>query len=249
MKIAAIADVHGNSAALKAVLEDIARRGVDQTVNLGDSISGPLDAAGTMSLLHANPMPTVKGNHDRALVETAPENMGQWEIWPFADLTPEDLDWLRDLPKTVRIEDVLVCHATPGSDDENWLDRRAEHHRLQARDRAPIERFAEGVDASLILCGHTHSPRAVRLSGNRMVVNPGSVGVPAYFDDRFDPPFIHETGSPDARYVICERLPSGWSAAHITVPYDSSQMQDIARAKGADSWAQALETGWFTPKS
>ncbi|NRB00648.1 MAG: metallophosphoesterase family protein [Rhodobacteraceae bacterium] len=249
MRLAAISDVHGNSAALEAVLDDIARRGVDLTVNLGDCVSGPLDAAGTMDLLHANPMPTVMGNHDRAMVTTPPEKLGMWEAWVYPELTPTDLNWLRDLPKTIEMDDIFLCHATPDRDDENWLDRRGDNQRIAARERAAVEAYAEGIDASLILCGHTHTPRMVRLSGNRCVVNTGSVGVPAYFDDRFDPPFIHETGAPDARYAICERVGGAWHVDHISVPYDSGAMQARALERGAESWAQALATGWFTPQS
>ena len=78
-----------------------------------------------------------------------------------------------------------------------------------------------------------------------MIVNPGSVGCPAYLDTRMTPNFIHQTGAPDARYAIVEERGGQWSADLIAVPYDASDMAALARAKGADSWAQAVTTGWF----
>ncbi len=68
MKIAIISDIHGNLPALRAVLADIARQCVDQTVNLGDSLSGPLQPAETADLLMAQGFPTIKGNHERQLL-------------------------------------------------------------------------------------------------------------------------------------------------------------------------------------
>ena len=68
MKIAIISDIHGNLLALQAVLADITRQGVDQTVNLGDSLSGPLQPAETADLLMAQGFPTIKGNHERQLL-------------------------------------------------------------------------------------------------------------------------------------------------------------------------------------
>lgn len=69
MKIAIISDIHGNLLALQAVLADIALQGVDQTVNLGDSLSGPLQPAETADLLMAKDFVTIKGNHERQLLE------------------------------------------------------------------------------------------------------------------------------------------------------------------------------------
>ena len=66
-----------------------------------------------------------------------------------------------------------------------------------------IEKYAQGITQSLILCAHTHIARAVRLRDGRLIVNPGSVGSPGYRDVH---PFPHvvEAGTPDARYAILE---------------------------------------------
>ena len=68
MKLAVISDIHGNLLALRAVLADIARQGVDQTVNLGDILSGPLQPAETADLLMTCNFPTIRGNHERQLL-------------------------------------------------------------------------------------------------------------------------------------------------------------------------------------
>src|SRR5215467_12582230 len=69
MKFAAIADVHGNCPALETVLADIAALGINEVVNLGDHVSGPLEAARTADLLIERGFPSVRGDQDRILVE------------------------------------------------------------------------------------------------------------------------------------------------------------------------------------
>ena len=77
------------------------------------------------------------------------------------------------------------------------------------------------------------------------MVNPGSVGDPAYKDTRTEPPFIHQTGSPDARYAVVKQLDADWTVTHISVPYDAEPMAKMAEKKGAESWARAVREGWF----
>ena len=72
MKIAAIADIHGNDLALEAVLADIAAHGIEEVVNLGDHLSGPLNAGRTADILMARDFPSVRGNHDRWLITVDP---------------------------------------------------------------------------------------------------------------------------------------------------------------------------------
>ena len=79
MRLAAIADVHGNYLALEAVLADIRAQGIGEIVNLGDMASGPLDARPTMDALMALDAVHVLGNHDRYLIDRPPEKMGSWD--------------------------------------------------------------------------------------------------------------------------------------------------------------------------
>ena len=71
--LAVIADIHGNRWALEAVLQDIDRRGIQQIVNLGDHLTGPLDPGGTADLLSTRDMLSICGNDDRALFSPAEE--------------------------------------------------------------------------------------------------------------------------------------------------------------------------------
>jgi len=108
-----------------------------------------------------------------------------------------------------------------------------------------IEKAAEGIAQRLILCGHSHVARAVRLADGRMVVNPGSVGSPGYRDVH---PFPHvvEAGTPDARYAILELVDGAWRATFRHVPYDHDAMAALARRNGQPELASALATGWIT---
>lgn len=244
MRIAALSDIHGNISALKAVLADIERRGITKIVNLGDAVSGPFDAAGTADLLMQLDIPTVRGNHDRLLYDRPAAEMGRWEAWVIDDLTDRHIAWLKSFPLTLET-DIFMCHATPEKDDENWLDYRGPDDRLIARDLPEVEARLGVTKAPIILCGHTHAPRIVRLPNGPMIVNTGSVGCPAYLDIRCEPPFVQQTGAPDARYAIVERIAGSWRADLIAVPYDPSDMVELARRKGADSWVRAITTGWM----
>jgi len=247
MRFAAIADIHGNSSALRAVLDDIARRGITQIVNLGDVLSGPLDPAGTADLLMRLDLPTVMGNHDEWLIDRPLAEMGMWEKWSYPALSDDHLDWIKSFPQDIEWNGVYLCHATPGNNARNWLDCRGSGQ-LVACPLSRVARYLDGVAAPLALCGHTHIPRVVRV-GEQIVANPGSVGCPAYLDDREDPPFIGETGAPDARYGIFEEVDGAWRVDLCTVPYDPEPMIALALEKGAESWARALRTGWFTPQA
>ena len=244
MIFAAISDIHGNSAALDAVMADVARRGIGQVVNLGDSLSGPLDPAGTAARLIAADLPTVSGNHDRTLVDRPPEAQALWEQWTYPLLSARDLDWVRALPPLLDWNGVLLTHGSPRGDEDNWLHDRDGRGGMRERTLEEVTERAGDHRQRLILSGHTHMPRMVRLPDGRCLVNPGPLGVPAYADPRPPVPTAAMTGAPDARYAICEEVDGDWRIALVTVPYDPTDMIARARALGADDWAAALATGW-----
>ena len=107
-----------------------------------------------------------------------------------------------------------------------------------------IEKHAQGITQSLILCAHTHLARAVRLRDGRLIVNPGSVGSPGYRDTH---PFPHviEAGTPDARYAILELAGGVWQVTFRHVPYDHDAMAALARQNGQSELAAVLATGWI----
>src|SRR3982750_4326374 len=123
MKIAAISDIHGNIAALDAVLADAAARQVDQIVNLGDICSGGLFPRETADRLMPLDLPTISGNHERQLFDRAPERMGLSDRHAADTLRPEQLAWLAALPKTLWLrDDVLLVHGTPHCDLTYFLE-------------------------------------------------------------------------------------------------------------------------------
>jgi diadenosine tetraphosphatase ApaH/serine/threonine PP2A family protein phosphatase len=245
MRFAAIADVHGNYLALEAVLADIRAKGIGEIVNLGDMASGPLDARRTMDTLMALDAVHVLGNHDRYLIDRPPEKMGSWDRPAHAQLDKHHLDWLRAVPKTAVFRDqVFLCHATPADDNVYWLETVTPDGAVKLSPLEAIEKEAEGISQSLILCAHTHIARAVRLSDGRLVVNPGSVGVPGF---SYNVPFPHliEAGTPDARYAILELVLGNWRVTFRHVPYDHDAMAALARRNGDNEFASALATGWI----
>ena len=138
-------------------------------------------------------------------------------------------------------DDVLLVHGTPDSDLAYFLETVAEDG-LRPATAAEIEARAGTTGAAVILCGHTHVPRVAKRPDGRLVVNPGSVGLPAFDDDH---PFPHvvETGSPHARYAILSDEGDGWSTELLAIAYDWEQAARDAEANGRADWARALRTG------
>ncbi|HJR75006.1 MAG TPA: metallophosphoesterase family protein [Luteimonas sp.] len=243
MRLALISDIHGNLAALEAVAADIARRGADRVVVLGDNVSGPLLPSETARYLMASGWLTLAGNHERQILHPGPGGRAPSDHYAFEQLSDAELAWLRTLPPTARFDDVFLCHGTPGSDLEYFLESvQGDGIRLASADE--IESRTGGETAALIACGHTHHPRAVRRAGGQLIVNPGSVGLPAFFTD-WPTPHAVQTGSPDARYAIAERSGDTWSAESIAVPYDFAPMATLAERRGRPDWAHALSTGYM----
>jgi putative phosphoesterase len=243
MRIAVLADIHGNLRALEAVRRDLAKRSPDVIVNLGDNVSGPLQAAATADLLMEESYIHIRGNHDRQLLDRPPAEMGLSDRAAHGQLNGRHLAWLATLPPTQMLgEDVLLCHGSP-KDDLEYLLEQIDGDCVRLASTAQIQERLKGTHAALILCGHTHMPRSVSLPGGAMVVNPGSVGLPAY-DDTWTALHYVETGSPHARYALID-----WDAKikrieFIALGYDwESASKDAAQSNRPD-WAHALATGY-----
>ena len=245
MRFAAIADIHGNHLALEAVLADIAAQGIADIVNLGDCFSGPLEAGRTADILLPLSLVTVRGNHDRYLIDRDVSAMHRSDSAAHAKLSPSHLAWLRDLPVTaVYRDEVYLCHATPSDDNLYWLEEVLPSGHVCLKPLEEIEALAVGIEQSLILCGHSHIPRMVRLGEGRLIVNPGSVGCPAYDDDA---PYPHkvQVGHPMASYAVLEKSGDGWTAIFRNVAYDHMAASVLADKNGRKDWASGLASGWL----
>ncbi len=177
MRVAALYDVHGNLTALEAVLAEVDREDVETIVVGGDVAAGPIPVE-TLERLRTlgERVRFIRGNAERELAEPTPdlEGLSRERVdWTRDRLGAERLAFLGALPTTLTMSvnglgEVLFCHGSPRSD-------------LEVLTRAtPEERLREavaGVEAGLILCGHTHS-QWLRTVNGITVVNAGSVGLP-----------------------------------------------------------------------
>ena len=169
MAVATLYDIHGNLAALEAVLAEVPD---DATIVVGGDICvGGEDPAGTLERLRGlgDRVVWLRGNADRELKPGEPGLAPAGVLDPTrALLSDEQIAFLYGLPPTQQLGTVLYCHATPRND----LDILTE--------RTPEEQVAflfADLDADIVVCGHTHVQFDREIAGNR-VVNSGSVGSP-----------------------------------------------------------------------
>ena len=244
MRIAVLADIHGNLRALEAVLADLPRRGAGLVVNLGDCLSGPLQPAAVADRLMALGLPTVRGNHDRQLLDRPVAAMGFADAFTATRLSAAHRAWLAALPPVLRLaEDVLACHGTPADDLAYALEMVVAPQVMRPATAAEAAaRIGPTPEAGLVLCGHSHLARMVRLADGRLVVNPGSIGQPGYADTH-PHPHVVAAGTPHARYAMVERGQAGWAVEFLAIPYDWDAAAADALAAGRADWAQVLATG------
>jgi len=265
-RIAIVSDIHGNLPALEAVWAEIERAAPALVVNLGDIASGPLWPLETVRWLMAREAEeparwrTIAGNHERQALAADIARMGASDAYAARALGAPERAWLAALPATQwPLDDVLLCHGTPASDLVYFMEtvvagfgvdgqrgvRAATATELSERAaQTPPGDARSGLAASLILCGHTHVPRAMALPAGPLIVNPGSVGLQAY-DDIHPLPHVIENGSPDARWALVERDRRGaWHVQLRTTPYDWQSAVVRAQANDRGDWADALASGF-----
>lgn len=239
-RIAVIADVHGNSLAMAAVLYDLeAKGGADAYWFLGDYFAIGHDPLGVMRILDDVENTTfIRGNTDRFVAEGSlpwpdendaiedPELLSQYVsvarsfAWTTGALGASGkLDWCRalSLDFQARFPDgtkVLAVHASPGEDDGHGV-----HPGLSD---AELLELVRGAGADLVLVGHTHFPQDRSVSGIR-VVNPGSVSNPL-------PPDLR------AKYVVIEPRSDGYELEFHQVDYDREEVVEAAKAANHPAW-------------
>lgn len=176
--VAVLSDVHGVLPVLDAVLAEPDVRAADLIVVTGDHAAGPMPVPVLDRLVGlGDRCRLVRGNADRELVAIRggagsehPESR-----WAAEQLRADQLRLLGDLPHPLLLDidgfgPVVFCHGTPRDDAEVVLvDTRLEKW---------SEVFSElDPDVRTVICGHTHMP-FIRLVDRRLVVNPGSIGMP-----------------------------------------------------------------------
>jgi putative phosphoesterase len=178
-ELALISDIHGNGVALDAVLADLARRGVEQILCLGDLAAGGPQPREVIDRVRELSCRVVRGNADRWLLKGLPpgrsaetRRLGEVVGWARVTLSPDDLDYLAALPPTLTLTvdgvTLLCFHGSPRSDVESLLATMPEPE---------LDEVFGAPEASVLAGGHTHL-QLLRRHRDRLLVNPGSVGLP-----------------------------------------------------------------------
>ncbi len=241
MRLAVISDIHGNLLALEAVLADITTRGVDDILNLGDWIAGPLWPRETFELLAELGIRSVRGNHDRWAVDRPDEQMPPAGRFARNALTPAQCEILHALPATIDLGDILACHGSPADDMSYLLEDPLEGRLAPAARETVATRLGAESQRQVVLCGHSHRQALVTGPDNCVILNPGSVGCPAFADVPAAAHFEHR--SPHARYAILTQRQGKWSADLIALEYDWDKAAQRAAELGFPKWATMLATG------
>jgi putative phosphoesterase len=194
VSVAALYDIHGNLAALEAVLAEVPE---DATILVGGDIcAGGEQPSETLTRLRAlgDRVAWLRGNADREL-HPDEEGLAPPEFLEEArsKLSEEEIAFLHQLPPTQRIGDVLYCHASPRNDLDIFTERTPEER---------LTPLFQGLGVPTVVCGHTHTQYERTIAGVR-VVNAGSVGMP-YEDE------------PGAYWLL--------DLVHRRTPYDGAEL-------------------------
>ncbi|HXG12073.1 MAG TPA: YfcE family phosphodiesterase [Gemmataceae bacterium] len=227
MRILLLADIHGNWPALQAINEPH-----DVCICLGDLVDYLLEPAPCIDWVRRHAHYTVRGNHDHGVAQNVPvfgRNgfkylTGVTRSLSRQRLGPDDLLFLSRMPVTrmVTLDDTryLLVHATPRDPLDEYAPPDVEFW----------TRRLQNIDADVICVGHTHQPYVLEV-GDRLVINPGSVGQP-------------RDGDPRAAYAVIadnkvelKRVAYPVEAAVRTI--QQSELPDVAK----DLIIQVLRTG------
>lgn len=180
MRILLISDVHANWPALQALKEPH-----DICLCLGDLVDYGLEPAPCIDWVKRKTLHTVRGNHDHGVAQ----NVTATGLRGFGYLTavtrpltrqrlgPQELQYLARLPvrRWVTLDDtrILLVHASPRDPLDEYAPADVEFW----------SRLLPAIDADIVCVGHTHHPYVLEV-GNKIVINPGSVGLPRDGDPR-----------------------------------------------------------------
>lgn len=225
-RVAIFSDIHGNLAALRAVLAAIDRhRPVQLRVAAGDLVA-PAGArpAATFDLLLATECTLLLGNHDVVLwtkdanYPPGPftELVRRQEPWAAAELGTRRIDYLKQLPHRLRLSfapqhDLLIVHASYHDPLRGFA---------ATADTAPeeLQQLYGGAHAQMIAFGHYHTA-FTRTWAEGTLVNVASVSLP-------------KDGLPLAAYSILTWENNTWSVEQYRVPYDSTEERAAVAASG-----------------
>jgi predicted phosphodiesterase len=208
MRIAVLADIHGNLVALEAALEHMQRLHPDYLIIAGDMVNGAPDSHACWKLCHSLQVPLLFGNHERYVADfDTPRALPDWSKehfgpvrWAASQFNQAEQAQITALPRSLSLPEfpeILFVHAS----------LRADRDTIQAATPADeLTQMFPGSQATLIVRAHNHEQR-VRLWGNRTIVTTGSVGMALDL-------------LPHVQYLVLEYQQTGWQIQHQSVPYD-----------------------------
>lgn len=239
MRIAILSDLQGNLAALQAVLADIEREHIDQTICLGDvALTGPQPHE-TIQQVESLNCQVVMGNCDEWLLDPQPYEANDERrkmtkdinYWCLKQLLPSDFNYLRSFEPTISVplgnrDSILCYHGSPKCNMDSILPTTSEED---------LERILDGYRACVMAGGHTHV-QMFRRYDDAIIVNPGSVGSP----DECNWKTNEHRAPPWAEYALLD-----WSDGRLgvdlrRVPIDTKALKEIALSSGmpnAEWWA------------
>lgn len=235
MRVAVISDIHANLIALEEVLKDIEKENCEHIVCLGDIVLAGPQPISILEFVKQQNWTMIQGNTDKLIAEYGQDVLDMMkEKYPVMAnaivddmnyITDEDQKFLTELPPQTEMEiegvKVLFVHGSPRANNEDILPNR---------ELTEIEEIISGVDADLILCGHTHIPCGYQTNNKQTVVNVGSVGRPM-------------TPTPLACYAVIDFENGIFNIRHKFVDYDREKAAEQLRARsfeGADKLAELL---------
>ncbi len=231
-KTAILSDIHGNASALRAVLDDIQTQGCDRVFCLGDTING-MDPSSCITLLgDLENFQSIKGNAEYYLLtpdlESHPrkdEPMYQDLIrlinWWRAQMSAVDLEYVQGLPDSILVDDWWLLHDSPldrlkvqqldiGDLDEKYRELNFHGEGIQknlaGEKLESILALMTANGTSKLFIGHTHEPSIQRF-GEKIIINPGSAGLPL-------------DGDPRVSWVLMEQDGNSWQPSIRRVEYN-----------------------------
>jgi predicted phosphodiesterase len=218
MRLAVLADIHGNLPALEAVAADLEEQAPDAVVLAGDQVNRCPWSGEVLDLIDDRQWPAIAGNHDWIVsvlaTPASPPIFADrvryadfWHTW--ASLTPEHFEILAGLPfeRVLRYEDGPSIRLLHGLKDNPFEGFTAE------MSDARIAKLLGGIDEPVVISAHTHVPLA-RQVGRQVVYNPGSVGMPY-------------NGDPRAQYLLLDGDGSRWLPTFRQVDYDRERVRKV----------------------
>ncbi len=239
-QIAILADIHGNVAALRAVLEDFGRERIDTAVVAGDhALFGPRPGE-TIALLRGLPYPAIYGNTDRYILDDTEQSLIRWTR---KDIGESGLEWIEALPFEHRVparnppdEDLLIVHATPTDVEGVLITELDEFGSFELTPEAKARELVGDARAGLMVYGHIHYASAGRI-GDLRVASVGSVGMPS-------------DGDPRAAYGVVHWDGQTWQLEHRRVSYDHKSVAGEilgSETPFADVRAERIRRARFVP--